>query len=100
MNEEMKINEEFEVMEDNNVDTYEDDFEEPSGGFVKKLVVGTVGVASAACGALLYKNKEKITEWRDERKIKKLEKKGYIVSMPEDFEVIDESEDQEELTDE
>ena len=50
-----------------------------------------VGALSAAVGAVLYTNRKKIHAWRNDRKIKKLQKEGYIVSKIEDDAV--ESED-------
>lgn len=68
----------FEEIE--NTDMVENDEEpETSGkGIVGKLAIGALVVGGAA--ALIYKNKHKL----EERKIRKLEKKGYIVVRPED----------------
>lgn len=91
MTEEMR-NEEMEVMEDEvttyDLDEYDDEYEE-SSGILGKLVAGTVTAATAVAGTavagvLVYKNKERISEWRDKRRIEKLEKRGYVVSIPDD----------------
>lgn len=86
MTEEMK-NEEMEVMEDEvttyDLDEYDDEYEE-SSGILGKLVAGTVTALTAVGGVLVFKNKEKISEWRDKRRIEKLEKRGYVVSIPDD----------------
>lgn len=70
---------EMEVMNDDEVmDTYET--EETSG---KGLGVVAVGAVLAAVGvgiAVARKNKGKLDEWR----IRRLEKKGYVVTKPED----------------
>lgn len=86
MTEEMR-NEEMEVMEDEvttyDLDEYDDEYEE-SSGILGKLVAGTVTAATAIGGVLVFKNKERINEWRDKRRIEKLEKRGYVVSIPDD----------------
>jgi hypothetical protein len=51
------------------------------GGIVKAVVaLAALGVGAIA----LVKNKSKIGAWIDGRKIKRLEKKGYVVYKPED----------------
>lgn len=56
-------------------------YEEPSGGFLKKATVGLVGSAIAAVGTVaIVKNKDKIRQWREDRKIQKLEKRGYVIT--------------------
>lgn len=54
-----------------------------------------VSAVSAAVGTVLYTNRKKIHAWRNDRKIKKLQKEGYIVSKIED-DVIESDEDTEE----
>ena len=51
---------------------------------VAAIVVGAVAVG-AGIGALVYKNREKIDEWR----INKLRKKGYMISKIEDDKCVD-----------
>lgn len=88
MNEEMTN---FEEMENTEVSTINDDFETSGGGIAGKIVVGTLAVAAVGAGAaLLCKNKVKTKI--EERRIKKLEKKGYVVYKPD--EVVDEPEDE------
>ena len=56
-------------------------YEEPSGGILSKAIVGVVGSAIAAVGTVaIVKNKDKIKQWREEKKIQKLEKKGYVIT--------------------
>ena len=50
-----------------------------SGNGIRKIVVAGTVVVVAGVGALVYKNRTKL----DEMRIKKLEKKGYIVYRPE-----------------
>lgn len=56
-----------------------EDSDTMSGKTIAGLVFGGVLVLA---GVLLYKNREKFTEWR----IKKLQKKGYVVYKPEEVE--------------
>ena len=88
MNEEMR-NENIETEEaamDTCVET------EASGGKgVGKLVVAAIAVAGVGI-ALLHKNKDKL----ENRKIKKLEKKGYTVLKPREYDndIVDISEEE------
>ena len=77
MNEEMKN---FEENENTEVTEICDDLETSDNGIVGKIVVGAVIVAVGAAAAFVYKNRAKI----EERQIRKLEKKGYLISRPED----------------
>ena len=52
---------------------------------VAAIVVGAVVAVGAGIGALIYKNREKIDEWR----INKLRKKGYMISKIEDYKCVD-----------
>lgn len=68
---------------------------EESGDGVSLLVVGAVMIVAAgvgAIGALLYKNRAKL----EERKIKRWEKKGYVIYKPETPSEVKVSEDCEE----
>ena len=56
-----------------------------TGGF-GKFVAGAVVVLAGVGGALLYKNRNKL----EERRIKKLEKKGYIIRKIENGELVNE----------
>lgn len=74
---------------DNGVDNYEY-YDEPSGGGLKKLAVGVVGSAIMAAGAaVVVKNKNKIEQWRNNKIIQKLEKKGYVVVSESELEEAD-----------
>ena len=56
--------------------------ETSGGGVLGKVIVGAVVAGVGALGVLAYKNRNKI----EERRIKKLEKKGYVVLRPEPVE--------------
>lgn len=55
--------------------------ETSDNGLVAKLAVGAV-IAAAGVGALLFKNRHKF----EERQIRKLEKKGYVIRKKDDCE--------------
>lgn len=81
MNEEMVTIENAEVVE-----VYEE-AEKAGSGIIGKVILGLVAVGIGA-GALVYKNRDKI----EERRIRKLEKKGYVISRPEQNDVADSEE--------
>lgn len=85
MNEEMMtVVEEIENDEVKEVEVCEEPVE-TGNGIVGKIVVGAI-VAGAGVGALIWhKTKAK----REERAIRKLEKKGYVIYKTQDEEVID-----------
>ena len=92
-NEELKEADEKMLNEDYEVTVYDgegyDEYPEESGNGIAKVAIGLVGSAVAAVGtAVIVKNKDRISNWKRERKIKKLEDEGYIVIDPE----IDEAE--------
>lgn len=68
----------YEVIEDVEVEVYDEEPETSSKRGFGALALGAVLVGGAA--ALLYKNRNKL----EERKIRKLEKKGYIVTRPDE----------------
>lgn len=82
MNEELKnVNEEI---ENTDIEVFYDDAEvSKNGGLSKLLVGGLVGVAAIAGAVAFKKTKNK----REEKKIEKLRKKGYVITKPD--EVID-----------
>ena len=82
MNEDTKVFDEN-VEEEVNDTSTDISSEDPDGGALGYLIVGLVG-ATAAIAAFVYKNKEKIKEKAEERSIRRLEKKGYVVSKVED----------------
>lgn len=76
------------------------DYEEPEeerGGLIKTVAVagGTLIVGGATAFAI--KKRDKIAAKLEERKVRKLEAKGYIIERPEFPEEIDESDSNEEL---
>ena len=77
MNEEMLI----ETTEETNTEIGNTnvDSENSGGGILGKIVFGLVA-AGAAAGVALWKNRDKL----EARRIKKLEKKGYIITKPSD----------------
>ena len=92
MADEKMLNEDYEVT------VYDgegyDEYSEESGNGIAKVAIGLVGSAVAVVGTtvivknVIVKNKDRISNWKRERKIKKLEDEGYIVIDPE----IDEAE--------
>ena len=81
MNEEIMENEITELTEV--YDEMPAEFSEGSGsGVILKLV----GVAlAAAATAVAIKKRDKIKEWSNNRRIKKLEKQGFKVEYPDEF---------------
>lgn len=81
MNEELKVNE-MEETKEFDVNEVEMDCEdlETSGGGLLGLVAVVGGIVGA--GVAAYKNRDKIANKITERKIRKLEKKGYTVIEP------------------
>lgn len=59
---------------------------------VAAIIVGAVVAVGAGVGALVYKNRGKIDEWR----INRLRKKGYVISKIEEAEYV-EDEDSDEV---
>lgn len=94
MNEEIMNNTNEEIMENNEVTELTEVYAEPadvegSGSTVVKIVLVGLGAAAVAVGV---KNRNKIKELMNQRRIKKLEKQGFKVEFPdiveeEDFEV-------------
>ena len=79
MEKELIMNEEMETgME---LDTYDEP--EVKGRGLGKLILGAGGAVVIGGVALFIKNKKKAGTWMEEHKIKKLEKKGYVVIKPE-----------------
>lgn len=89
MNEEKVM--EVEVIDDTEVEVYDLEPEESGGGLLK--TVGILGVCGAVGAAALHFTKKKREEWT----IKKLEKKGYIVTKTE---VVDEEDFEDDVFDE
>ena len=58
---------------------------------VAAIIVGAVVTVGAGIGAIVYKNKDKIDEWR----INRLRKKGYTIYKNEDVVEVEEEEDDE-----
>lgn len=75
---------ETEVMEMDNYDVELVEASEGNGG-LGKLVVGGLVILGAGAVALAVKNKEKIKDWNNKRKIAKLEKQGFVVVTPEEM---------------
>lgn len=77
MNEETK-NEIMELDNDTEMEVYDMEPEDSGSGILGKVLIGA-GVLAAGAVALAYKNRDKL----EERRIKKLEKKGYIITKAE-----------------
>lgn len=84
MNNEETKNEIMELDNDTEAEVYDLEPEEESGnGILGKILIGAGVLAAGGLAALAYKNRAKL----EERRIKKLEKKGYTVIRPEIEEV-------------
>lgn len=73
----------------------EEEFEE-SNGIFGKVAVGIGVVATGVATTLVVKNRDKIKAKLEERKIRKLEDKGYIIYKPEEVVEFEEVESEEE----
>ena len=97
MNNEETKNEIMELDNDTEAEVYDLEPEEESGnGILGKILIGAGVLAAGGLAALVYKNRDKL----EERRIKKLEKKGYTVIRPEQFVEEDFDDDFEEVSDE
>lgn len=80
MNNEETKNEIMELDNDTEAEVYDLEPEEESGNrILGKILIGAGVLAAGGLAALVYKNRDKL----EERRIKKLEKKGYTVIRPE-----------------
>lgn len=79
MNENANVFEEIEMEE---VAEISEEIAESSNGFAGIIVSGAV-IAVGALVGVAYKKKAAIKNWNNNRKIKKLEKQGFIVTAPE-----------------
>ena len=73
---------------------FDDEYIEESNGVFKKVVMIGGGALVAGATALAIKNRDKIKAKMEERKIAKLEKKGYVVYRPEEVEGVEYSVDE------
>lgn len=73
----------------------EEEFEE-SNGIFGKVAVGIGVVAIGVATTLVVKNRDKIKAKLEERKIRKLEDKGYVIYKPEEVVESEEVESEEE----
>lgn len=73
-------NEIMEMQNEEVMEVYEEPEETTGNGLLGKIVAGAVVVAIGA-GALIYKNRNKL----EERRIKKLEKKGYVIMTTDEY---------------
>src|SRR5574344_176033 len=76
------------------VGDFDDEYIEESNGVFKKVVMIGGGALVAGATALAIKNRDKIKAKMEERKIAKLEKKGYVVYRPEEVEGVEYSVDE------
>lgn len=83
MNEETKVFDEIEIEEEETVDTVET-YEESGSGLLGLALVAAAAVGSGVA-AWWYSKSGKL----DERRAKKLEKKGYTVTRPEPVEDVE-----------
>ena len=75
MNEELKVMEEQTNYEATEAEYYEEPVE-AGNGIVSKIAIGAVAAVVGAGAFIYYKTKDK----REQRTIRKLEKKGYVIS--------------------
>ena len=86
--EELRNENELTMVEEPVVD-FDDEYVEESNGVFKKVVMIGGGALVAGATALAIKNRDKIKAKLEERKIAKLEKKGYLVYRPEELEEVE-----------
>lgn len=91
--EEVRNENELTMVEEPVVD-FDDEYIEESNGVFKKVVMIGGGALVAGATALAIKNRDKIKAKLEERKIAKLEKKGYVVYRPEEVEGVEYSVDE------
>ena len=91
--EELRNENELTMVEEPVVD-FDDEYIEESNGVFKKVVMIGSGALVAGATALAIKNRDKIKAKLEERKIAKLEKKGYVVYRPEEVEGVEYSVDE------
>ena len=91
--EELRNENELTMVEEPVVD-FDDEYVEESNGVFKKVVMIGGGALVAGATALAIKNRDKIKAKLEERKIAKLEKKGYVVWRPEEVEGVEYSVDE------
>lgn len=91
--EELRNENELTMVEEPVVD-FDDEYVEESNGVFKKVVMIGGGALVAGATALAIKNRDKIKAKLEERKIAKLEKKGYAVYRPEEVEGVEYSVDE------
>ena len=91
--EELRNENELTMVEEPVVD-FDDEYVEESNGVFKKIVMIGGGALVAGATALAIKNRDKIKAKLEERKIAKLEKKGYVVYRPEEVEGVEYSVDE------
>lgn len=91
--EELKNENELTMVEEPVVD-FDDEYVEESKGVFRKVVMIGGGALVAGATALAIKNRDKIKAKMEERKIAKLEKKGYVVYRPEEVEGVEYSVDE------
>lgn len=86
--EELRNENELTMVEEPVVD-FDDEYVEESHGVFKKVVMIGGGALVAGATVLAIKNRDKIKAKLEERKIAKLEKKGYVVWRPEEGEGVE-----------
>ena len=91
--EELRNENELTMVEEPVVD-FDDEYVEESHGVFKKVVMIGGGALVAGATALAIKNRDKIKAKMEERKIAKLEMKGYVVYRPEEVEGVEYSVDE------
>lgn len=62
--------------------------EDSGSGMAAKIVGGLIALAAGAGIAAVVKNRQKIKDWRQKRRINKLEKAGFMVISPDEQEEV------------
>lgn len=91
--EELRNENELTMVEEPVVD-FDDEYIEESNGVFKKVVIGVGVVLTTGAIAYAIKKRDTLKARHEERKIAKLEKKGYVVYRPEEVEGVEYSVDE------
>ena len=76
-----ELHTQVEAVEEFDYEDYDGEYER--GGILKKVIIGAVGTAAGVGCAVVVRNRKRIADWRTMREIRKLEKKGFVVEVPE-----------------
>ena len=92
MNENIDVT--FEEIEETDVDF--EQTETGNSGLAGKVLIGAIGTAAVVAAVAVVKGKDKFKTWKEQRDIKKMQKKGYVVIKSDDVqEIVEVEADQE-----